>query len=201
MIPNFELYYKVIRSELFDIFYPIIIEIVNDWYKDGTNDADRIRRIVHDAALRVKNNKQSVFIAHVGNSISEKDIRIFQELQFEYVKYYSAGNRTTQMKITKEDLFISIYITVARCIYKCADLLIDSNDMSENQRKREQANKLIKKCIKKGIDRCLLLSFLNKQIDEEINDKELNQEVIDAFKKKKATDRISLKKRFLGHHK
>lgn len=186
LLPKSEFFHYLLKSSIIDIFNPIMISMINSWYKDAKHHEESLRKIIIDNVELAKSNKHSSFVAFAKPYLTDKDIKLIESFQFEFVKKYTTNDK---LHITKEDLFFCIFISVARFVYNNLYLLIDSDNNIKNIKRRQKLLKKISKAISKGIDKCLLQYFL-------FDEKETSNKKPSSLAKK--IDKNILKNKFLG---
>lgn len=164
---NSDLFHRIVRDAIVDVFSPIMVSIVNGWYTEANQDEEKLCKIILDNIELIKESKESSFVAHVKPHITKRDENLFENFYFSFIR---KQNGARKVHLTKEDLFYHIFLSVARFVYNNTYLLMDSNDKTKNIKRRQKLLKKINKVIAKGIDRFFLIQFLPHE-EEYVSDK------------------------------
>lgn len=164
---NSDLFHRIVRDAIVDVFSPIMVSIVNGWYTEANQDEEKLCKIILDNIELIKESKESSFVAHVKPHITKRDENLFENFYFSFIR---KQNGARKVHLTKEDLFYHIFLSVARFVYNNTYLLMDSNDKTKNIKRRQKLLKKINKVIAKGIDRFFLMQFLPHE-EEYVSDK------------------------------
>ena len=168
-----EYYHKVFRDALIDFYFPLMVKIFNKYYeeleeKGNKNDVNKFRELITEKVTEVKLNKEKVYSSVLDDIKDQEELkRLIKAININYIKMNTTDQMVTNVtKVNEVDLFVCVFIEVARVLYAHIYLFDNYNCCSEYEiyAKKAKVSSIIRKATKRGIKRCMMLNFIDKGV-------------------------------------
>ena len=165
---NRSFFHEQFKNGLVEIYFPVLIKVINSYFnqvsetqefilaKDEFSKLQLFRQFIK---IKVKDFRFEKVKEHIKNLEYSRDL--LKSLNENYIKMNSIKDPETIIKSSESDIFTCIFIGVMRKVYTEIYHFRVCDDKIKMDKRKNKIYELIKKSIKKSIERCMPFNFIS----------------------------------------